>query len=224
MKYKVVILDLDNTLIDFDKMENASIIHCLKTHNLPFDDDKVEAYIKINKMLWEGLELGKYQKPEILTLRFEKWLTQFNLTGDPVSMNETFLAGIVDHLTMMESADKLLEYVKDKYIVVMMTNGVTTSQNAKLEKGQLRHYFDHIIISDEVGSHKPDSAIFEHMESLVGAYDKSEIIIVGDSLTSDIKGGINYRIDTCWFNPKGLRSDMNITHDIRHLNELFEIL
>ena len=103
----------------------------------------------------------------------------------------------------------------------MMTNGVTSSQNSKLDKG---HYFDHIIISDEVGSHKPDIAIFEHMESLIGPFDKSEMIIVGDSLTSDMTGGINYNIDTYWFNPKGLTSHLNITHEIRHLNELFEIL
>lgn len=224
MNYKVVILDLDNTLIDFDCMEINSLKNCLKSLKLPYDDEKISAYKEINQLLWDGLERGHYKKSEILLLRFEQFLERFDLKGNPEVMNKTYLLGLADYLTMTDGAQAVLDFVKDKYVTVMMTNGVTSAQNAKLDKGQLRPYFDYIIISDEVGAHKPDVKIFDYMINLIGPYEKSEIIIVGDSLTSDIQGGINYGIDTCWYNPRGKLTDKNITYDIKHLNELLELL
>lgn len=224
MNYKVVILDLDNTLIDFDYMEKCSLKNCLQAFDLPYDDETMDTYIKINQVLWEGLELGHYKKSEILTLRFEQFLNKFDFKGDPVAMNKTYLSGMANYIQMIEGAKTVLDFVKNKFVTVMITNGVTVAQNAKLDQAHLRPYFDHIIISDEVGAHKPTTEIFDHMTRLIGGYDKSDIIIVGDSLTSDIQGGINYGIDTCWYNPNEKTSDKKITYTIKHLNELLQIL
>jgi len=139
-------------------------------------------------------------------------------------MNKTYLSTMANYLKMMDGALEALDYVRDKYTVVMMTNGVTLAQNAKLDRGNLRQYFDHIIISDEVGCHKPDVKIFEHMMSLISHFEKSEMIIIGDSLTSDMQGGINYSIDTCWYNPSSKATNKELTYTIGHLNELFNIL
>lgn len=224
MNYKVVIIDLDNTLIDFDYMEKCSLKHCLGSFGLPVTQEVINRYVTINQALWDGLELGQYKKSEILTLRFERLLNEFNLNGNPVDMNQTYLGGMANYLKMMDGASELLEYIKDKYTVVMMTNGVTSAQNAKLDKGHLRQYFDHILISDEVGSHKPNVKIFEHMMSLIGHFEKSEMIIIGDSLTSDMQGGINFKIDTCWYNPDKKDSDQKLTYTIEHLSDLLNIL
>lgn len=223
--YQVIILDLDNTIVDFDKMELASLRACLKKHHLPYDDHKIEGYIAINKHLWEGLEKGEYKKKEILTLRFKKWLNQFDLLGDPDQLNQCFLDGMADHIHFMPGARALLDHIKDDYKVVMMTNGVYAAAQKKIDKSGIRDYFDCIIISDEIGFHKPQLEMFEYMEKRIGVHEKDKVIIIGDSLTSDIKGGNNYGIHTCWYNPKKLVNHIQrTTYEITNLRELLDIL
>lgn len=223
--YKVIILDLDNTLIDFSHMERACLKSCLKKHGYDVNDQMIETYKAINKRLWEGLERGEYEKSEILTLRFKKWLIHHDLVGNPEKLNNCFLNGLADHLIYTPGAKAFLEFLQGKYTVVMMTNGVYTSQQQKLDKGEMRGYFDHIIISDEIGYHKPQREIFEHMTSLVGEYKKEEIMIIGDSLGSDILGGNNYGIHTCFYNPKGIEyTNYHATYEIKSFDEVYEIL
>lgn len=223
--YKVIILDLDNTLIDFDLMEKACLEATLKNHGLPYDNQALQAYIAINHKLWQGLEKGLYDKKTILTARFEKWLNHYNLSGDPVRLNEDYLSGMADHLVFIDGAKEVLDFVQDKYQVVMMTNGVLSAQEKKVQKGHLAKYFDHIIISDQVGFHKPQVEIYDYMMTLIGPVAKEDILMVGDSLSSDIQGGINFGIDTCWFNKD--KKDFNrkmATYEIVHLSQLIDIL
>lgn len=223
--YKVIILDLDNTLIDFNHMEKESLKACLLKHGYEIHDQMIETYRAINKKLWEGLERGDYEKSEILTLRFKKWLSHHQLEGHPELLNKDFLDGLADHLIYMPGARALLEFLKGKYTTVLMTNGVYSSQQQKLDKGDMRGYFDHIIISDVIGYHKPQIGIFEHMMSLVGQYDKDEVMIIGDSLGSDILGGNNYGIHTCFYNPKNIEyNNYKATYEIQSFDELYQIL
>lgn len=223
--YKLVILDLDNTLIDFDVMEHKSLVACFKKHQLPFEQKYLNAYSAINDRLWAGLEKGEYEKKAILTLRFKKWLDHFKLEGNPVLMNEDYLGQMATYAEFIDGAKPLLDYVKDKYKVVMITNGVDKVQQKKIEKTGIRDYFDCIIVSDHVGHHKPSIEIFEYMMRLVGDFKKEEMIILGDSLTSDIQGGINFSIDTCWFNKKKRSTPHHkANYEISHLTEFIEIL
>lgn len=226
MKYKVVILDLDNTLIDFDYMEVESLKHTLEHFNVTWTDEMIEDYILINQALWERLEKGEHTKEEILLLRFKTLADRYGMTIDPVQVNEMYLKGMKDHTMYMPHGKELLDAIKGKTCLVMLTNGVTIAQKGKVEKLGLDEYFDHIIISEAVKLHKPDVRIFEYMSKQIGMYDKEEMIIIGDSLTSDIQGGINYGIDTCWYNPKKKASisHVNADYTIQSLEELWQIL
>lgn len=227
MKYKVIILDLDNTLIDFNAMELGSLNAALTSAGVEVTEDLINDYISINTEMWEGLEKGRYEKSEILIGRFEKLAKKYSLDLDPVEVNSSYLNGMADFLHFMPHAKEILEWVKEsESIVAMITNGVLSAQEAKINAGNLDQYFDEIVISDAVGYHKPQVEIFDHLMDLIGSHQKRDMIIVGDSLTSDIQGGINYGIDTCWFNPYGkkLDTDQHITYVIESLEELKEIL
>lgn len=226
MKYKVIIIDLDNTLIDFDRMELCSLTETLKSFGEPVNDDIINSYIKINHELWEGLEKGDYTKSEILTMRFKTLFDFYNLPTDPALMNEKYLANMKNHIYMMDGAQAILDHVKGQEHIICMTNGVQSAQHAKMTTANLYPYFDHVIVSDVVGVHKPDIGIFHHMTTLIGEYPKNEMIIIGDSLTSDIRGGNNYGIKTVWYNPKGKvnKENESVDFEIKSLKELFDIL
>jgi len=226
MRYDLVIFDLDNTLLDFDKMEAGCLIQTLKDYKLEANSDVLETYKAINTHYWEELEKGTYSKTEILELRFEKLFKELGYEASPSAFNKDYLEGMPNHIQLMDSAEEVLEYFYGKAPLIMMTNGVKAVQKTKMQKTGLGKYFDHVLISDEVGYHKPSIKIFEHMENLIGSVDKKKAIIIGDSLTSDIRGGNNYGIDTCWINPNGLNNLIGeqVDYEIRHLRELLDIL
>lgn len=226
MKYKVVIFDLDNTLIDFDAMEDGSLKASLKQLNVDFNPEMIDFYKKVNKKLWMGVENKEYLKEEILTLRFKLLFEAYGIEASAEKMHHLFLDNMVDHLYMMDFSLEILDALKNKVVLVCLTNGVKKAQVMKFKKSGLDAYFDHVIISDEVGYHKPDVEIFKYMEELIGKYKSSEMIIIGDSLTSDIQGGINYGIKTVWFNKNKIEYDGEKIFDyqIEKLSDLKDIL
>lgn len=226
MNYNLVIFDLDNTLLDFDKMELGSLSQSLEKHNIEATDNLINSYISINKDLWAGLESGTHSKAEILELRFEMLFEKYNLVGNPSLLNKDYLAGMSDHIHLIDHAEEILNHCLDKVKLVIVTNGVKSAQDTKMDKSGLNKYFSEVIISDVAGYHKPNVKIFDYLENKIGKIDKDKTMIIGDSLTSDIQGGINYGIDTCWFNPKSDENTLGnqINYEIRSLNELYDIL
>lgn len=226
MNYKVVILDLDNTLIDFDYMEDRSLKAMLDHFNVSWDAKMVEDYKIINQNLWEGLEKGLYKKSEILIKRFDDLKNKYNLTYDSNNANDYYLSGMANYTKYLPYGLEILEKLSGKCTLVMLTNGVEEAQNKKIDKLGLRAYFDAIIISETVNLHKPDIKIFEYMSDQIGMTNKEEMIIIGDSISSDIQGGINYSIDTCYYNPqnKMIPNHINVQYEIASLEELTEIL
>lgn len=226
MKYKVVIFDLDNTLIDFDAMEDGSLKSSLKALDIPYTPEMIDHYKAINQKLWKGVEKKEYLKEEILSLRFKLLFDAYNIEACAEKMHHLFLDNMVDHLYMIDYAFDILDALKHKVVLVCLTNGVKKAQVMKFKKSGLDAYFDHVIISDEVGFHKPDIEIFKYMEKLIGDYKASEMIIIGDSLSSDIQGGLNYGIETVWFNKKGIEYEdhREFDYEIRSLSDLKDIL
>lgn len=226
MKYDLVILDLDNTLIDFDWMEVKALKEALEAFGVKHHSEMIEDYIAINNGLWADLEKGKYSKAAILTKRFDKLFEKYAIDAPSDEVNTYYLKSMKNHVMPFEGAMSLLEMLKDQTKVVCLTNGVKIAQEAKFEKAGFYPYFDQVIISDVVGIHKPDVRLFEYMADQVGMYEKSRMIIVGDSLTSDIKGGNNFGIQTVWFNPKEKSNEIgvHVDYEIKHLSELEGIL
>ena len=238
MNYKLVLIDLDDTLFDYPKTEKTAFRNTFEELGFFVESDleyakKEEIYEKlkdrykdVNLQLWKDLEKGAVDKDRLKVVRFEKIIEEFDLKYDPYEMSELYLKKLGEGIFPFEATEKLCEYLHSKYKVGIVTNGIKEVQYSRIENSEIAKDIDKIIISDEVGVNKPDKRIFEYAMNYLEIMDKSEVIMIGDSLGADIKGGQNAGIDTCWVN---LRNNVNDTgiipkYEVNKLEKLFEIL
>ena len=238
MRYKLVLIDLDDTLFDYPKTEETAFRNTFEELGFFMESElgnakKEEVYEKIkdrykdvNLQLWKDLEKGAVDKDRLKVVRFEKIIEEFDLKYNPYEMSELYLKKLGEGIFPFEATEKLCEYLHSKYKVGIVTNGIKEVQHSRIENSAISKYIDKIIISDEVGVNKPDKRIFEYAINYFEIMDKSEVIMIGDSLGADIKGGQNAGIDTCWVN---LRNNVNDTgiipnYEVNKLEKLFEIL
>ena len=183
-------------------------------------------YSAINAGFWRKLETGELTKPQVLTGRFETFFRKYGLdTGCVETFNAAYQLALGDTIRFCPNAVETLQALKGQVLQCAVTNGTLVAQKKKLAVSGLDKLFDHIFISDEIGIDKPNVAFFDAVWQTIGAFDPSNVLIVGDSLTSDIRGGNNAGIKTCWYNPKGLPrpEDLRIDHDIRDLAQVLQI-
>lgn len=238
MNYKLVLIDLDDTFFDYPKTEKTAFRNTFEELGFFVESDleyakKEEIYEKIkdrykdvNLQLWKDLEKGAVDKDGLKVVRFEKIIEEFDLKYNPYEMSELYLKKLGGGIFPFEATEKLCEYLHSKYKVGIVTNGIKEVQHSRIENSTIAKYIDKIIISDEVGVNKPDKRIFEYAMNYFEIMDKSEVIMIGDSLGADIKGGQNAGIDTCWVNLRNNVNDTGIVpkYEVRKLEELFEIL
>jgi len=226
--YKYLLWDIDGTVLDFLASEAYAIRFLFKKYNIgECSDEMLKVYSEINAKYWRKLEKGELTKQEILVMRFRDF---FELIGADVSLAEAFnkdyQVALGDHIEFVDKAKEMLLSQKGKYTLVAVTNGTKIAQDKKLRLSGLDKVFDAIFISEDVGAEKPSKEYFEYVFEKVGVRDKKEALIIGDSITSDILGGFNAGIDTCWFNPshKSNTLDIPVTYEIDNLGKLSEIL
>lgn len=238
MSYKLVLIDLDDTLFDYPKTEETAFRNTFEELGFFMESElgnakKEEIYEKIkdrykdvNLQLWKDLEKGAVDKDRLKVVRFEKIIEEFDLKYNPYEMSELYLKKLGEGIFPFEATEKLCEYLHSKYKVGIITNGIKEVQHSRIENSAISKYIDKIIISDEVGVNKPDKRIFEYAINYFEIMDKSEVIMIGDSLGADIKGGQNAGIDTCWVNLRNNVNDTGIVpkYEVRKLEEMFEIL
>lgn len=224
MRYNLILMDLDDTLINFKKNEKESFKDTMVMNGVTFTEELFEVYKLINMELWQFLEKGMYTKNEILTLRFDILFAQFELKSDAAQVNHDYLVAMGDHIYFEEGVIDMLQALKGNVTLAIATNGAKLAQDLKLKNSGLGDYFDWVFISDTAGYNKPDIRFFDYVESEVGVIDKDKTLILGDSLTADILGGINYGIDTCWYNSKKIEnhSDIQPTFQIGALKEFID--
>ena len=226
--YKYLLWDVDGTVLDFLASEDYAIKFLFKKYNIGVcTDEMIKQYSAINTKYWQKLERGEMTKREILIGRFYEF---FGLIGADVSIAEDFnrdyQVTLGDHIEFVQKAEEILLSQKGKYKLVAVTNGTKVAQDKKLHLSGLDKVFDEIFISENVGFEKPDIKYFDYVFDSLGITDKREALIIGDSLTSDIKGGYNAGIDTCWFNPLNKPNTLNIpvTYEIDDLGKLYNIV
>jgi YjjG family noncanonical pyrimidine nucleotidase len=222
MHYSTFLLDLDHTLFDSDASEAAAFAAALDVVGVPDPENYTAAYRRINTDMWAAVERGEISVQQVRTRRFERLAEQANLDADPLLMADTFVAGLAANGEPYSGALEVIEQLGKRASLALLTNGLSEAQRGRVERLDIARHFDAIIISEEVGTAKPSTDIFDIVFEQLNFPKKESTLIVGDSLTSDIQGGTNYGIDTCWYNPKTKQpgpSDQ-ITHEIRQLDEL----
>ncbi len=224
MKYNVVVLDLDNTLVDFDLMQEKALAETFKSYGIVQTPGLIADYNEINLGLWEKLEKGLISKKDLVVKRFADVFAKHNIDVDAASFNTDYMNSIPKYAELIAGADDLLKYLKGKASLIIMTNGAEKPQNQKMAKVNITDYFDHVIISDNVGKPKPSLVIFEYMMDLLPDVSKSDVLLIGDSLSSDIKGGVEFGLDTIWFNKYGKAAECPATFEVRKLEDIIAIL
>lgn len=224
-KYTTLYFDLDNTLLDFNKSEYRAIKELLKLYALPDEDDTAYLYSKINQSYWEMFERGEIQKNEIFAGRFKTLLERLGTERDAEKMAEDYFGFLSAGHDVMDGAEDILKYVKASgYTVCITTNGVSRTQYRRIDESGLKGYFNYVFVSEDAGHQKPEREYFEYAAAHSPEKDMSRVLVIGDSQSSDILGGINSGIDTCWFNPLKAVGRYKPTYEIGTLDELKNIL
>jgi 2-haloacid dehalogenase len=225
MKYKWILFDADNTLFDYDAAELGALSSTFEELGHPLLPDHHAAYRDINHQIWQAYERGEITQAILRTRRFEQFLAALSLTNEPGTVSGRYLHHLGNRTDLVEGAAELVEALYGRAGLMIITNGLKDVQRSRISQSKIGRYFSGIIISEEVGFGKPDGRIFDAAFDCMGRPDKSEVLIVGDSLTSDIQGGLSYGIDTCWFNPEGRPNVLGkeVGFEIGRLEELLKL-
>ncbi len=225
---KVVLWDIDGTLLDFEKAENQAMKTCFEVFGLgECTDEMIARYSVINKGYWERLERKEITKPEVLVGRFIEFFEREGLKSDCAeAFNSEYQLRLGDTICFCDDGYELVKSLKDRVKQYAVTNGTKVAQDKKLNRSGLIDLFDDVFISEEIGVEKPDVKFFEHVWECIGHFNSDEVIIIGDSLTSDMQGGNNAGILCAWYNPKGLENNKGVKLDyvIRNLHDILQIV
>ena len=227
MKYKTVLFDADDTLLDFKLSERIAISKVLGELGLPTDDNVINTYSEINDSLWKLLEVGGITKEELKTERFRRLCVHFGFNVSPELMAKMYINALSEQSFLLDAAETVCRKLYESGIkMYVITNGIKYIQSKRFAATPIAGYFENIFISEEVGYEKPHVEYFKKVTSMIENFDARSTIVIGDSLTSDIKGGINFGLDTCWYNPRGKKKpeDMQITYEIDKLTDILDIV
>lgn len=224
-KYTTLYFDLDNTILDFTATEHKAIQQLLALHNLPVSNEIIEKYSAINQTWWERFEKGEIKKQEIYSGRFREFLAFYGFDGNPQKMADDYFELLSFGFDVIDGADKVLQYVKEQgYTVCITTNGMSRTQYRRIDGCGLKQYFDYIFVSEDAGHQKPEKEYFDYVMENTPEKDRSKILVIGDSMSSDILGGINFCVDTCWLNPKGKAALHKPTYEITNIMQIASFL
>lgn len=226
MNYQWLLIDADDTLFDYEMAEADALMAAFADLGLALQPTHAEAYRQINAALWEAFERGEIAQKVLRLERFRRLFDAFGLGVNVEAFSACYLERLGQAGHLLPGAAALLEALSGKIGLALITNGIAAVQRSRLVRSGLERYFDVVIISEEVGAAKPDAAIFDAAFAAMGYPSKATVLMVGDSLTSDIAGGVAYGLDTCWFNPrlKPLPVDLQVCYEIRRLDEILDVI
>ncbi len=225
-KPKWILFDLDNTLVDFRDASKRSMKRTFEDYGLEFSKEKYADYSIVNAKVWHQFENKEIDAIRLRSLRFELYFEQAGIKDiDPFEFNHGYLMHLIDETIIEDEVLSLIKKLHGQCRMSIVTNGLKEVQRPRIERVGLTHYFDSIVVSDEIGSAKPQKEYFDYtFNTISNIPDKEHILMVGDSLNSDILGGNNYGLKTCWINPEGKKAEKTIPDiAINHVRELLDI-
>jgi len=222
MRFDVILMDIDNTLLDFHAGTKEALIGLLAGFGLELTAERETRFHEINNRLWTAYEHGEIPKSAIFERRFAEFLGELGIETDPLEANEQFAKGLRESAVLMPGCMDLLNALQGRCRLFAVTNGVVTTQTPRLKKAGFEPYFEQIFISEAMGCKKPEKAFFDKCFDAIGPVDKARCIILGDSLTSDMQGGRNAGITTCYLGTD--KNDPRCDFVIGDLMEFLNIL
>ena len=219
-------LDLDDTILDFHMAEKVALSKTFRTFGIEPTEEVLQRYHVINKWHWEQLELGKMTRPEVQTGRFKMLFAERGVEADPAAVTARYMENLAIGHYFLPGAEETVELLSKKYRLFLASNGTASVQQGRMTSANLYRFFEQVFVSEEIGYNKPAKEFFETAFARIPGFDPAKALMVGDSLSSDIKGGINAGIRTCWVNPTGepAQSDIHADWEIRALQELPTLL
>jgi 2-haloacid dehalogenase len=221
-RYPWILFDADDTLFDFGYAEGQALRETFEGLGMAFDAAWLPVYQRVNAAAWRALETGAVNPTQLRVLRFERLAEELGLPIDASSFSAAYLRRLAMQTKLIDGALAVVWMLQPRHRLAIITNGLADVQRPRLARSALRHAFEHIVISEEVGVAKPDPAFFEIALGRLGGPSRADVLVVGDSLASDIAGGTAAGLDTCWFNPGGRErgAGPGPRYEIRRLDEL----
>ena len=223
---KFLFFDLDDTLLDFHKAEAWALRQALSQSGIAPTDAIAARYSEINQSQWELLEEKKLTREQVLIRRFQLLFQELGVHASCEETQHCYENMLAKGHDFMPGAPELLELLKGHYQLYLVSNGTAMVQDCRLRDSSIEKYFQGIFISERIGVDKPQKEFFDRSFATIPDFDPSQAMIIGDSLTSDIRGGNNAGIQTCWYNPKHKprRAEIHVNYEISDLMELPKLL
>ena len=228
MKYELVLFDSDGTLFDFEMASEAALKNSYHLFGIDgkWNSNTMTHYRKVNKQIWNEFEQKKITPAQLKPERFKRFLSEISEPDiDPEKFSDNYLKILSQGTFLIDHAEDIVKWCAERFKIGIITNGFTSVQKPRFSESILDEYFEHYIISEEIGFAKPYPEIFDYALNKFNHTVKESVIIIGDNLTSDIKGGNDFGIETCWLNEDGKEtSEIVPTYEIKNLLDLKEIL
>lgn len=226
-EFTTIFWDVDGTLLDFHYSQRCSLQQCFHSINRELTEEMIHRYSQINDAFWKKLELGEVSKDELLKGRFLQLFEEYDITGVELpSFLRQYQEGLGNNYQFIDDSLTICKSLYGRVKQYVITNGVTVTQNRKLKLSGLADVMEDIFISERIGAPKPQKEFFDYCMAHAKEKDKSRILIVGDSLSSDIKGGVQAGIPTCWYRPDETENSTEYIPDyeINDLHRIYDIL
>ena len=218
-KYEYLLIDVDDTILDFKKAEKKAFKKLFKELNVPYKKEYLNIYSSDNLALWKAYEKKEIKRSDIFDNRFNNLFEKLKIDSSPKDASYHFLDLLADEAHILNGSDKELKRLAKKYKLVIISNGEPIVQNNRLVKADIKKYFSFIFLSEEIGHQKPSEAFFMHVEKNIPNFDKRKAIVIGDSLSSDILGAISYNIDSCWIT-SSKEKNPTVNYQIKSLKQI----
>ncbi|WP_166704420.1 YjjG family noncanonical pyrimidine nucleotidase [Bacillus albus] len=225
-KYKTLLFDVDDTLLDFQKAEKVALRMLFEERGIPLTREVEAQYKKINKSLWDAFEEGEINRDEVVNTRFSILLKEYGEEVDGILFENNYRSYLEEGNQLMQGAFEFISQIQSEYDLYIVTNGISKTQDKRLRNAGLHPLFQGVFVSEDTGFQKPMKEYFDYVFEQIPNFAPEEGLIIGDSLSADIKGGYIAGIDTCWFNPEKKLNDSEIvpTYEVQNFEELYALL
>ncbi|MGH1054904.1 YjjG family noncanonical pyrimidine nucleotidase [Bacillus paranthracis] len=225
-KYKTLLFDVDDTLLDFQKAEKSALRMLFEEKGMSLTSEIEAQYKKINKSLWTTFEEGEINRDEVVNTRFSILFKEYGEEVDGILFENNYRSYLEEGNQLMEGALQFINQIQSEYDLYIVTNGISKTQDKRLRNAGLHALFQDIFVSEDTGYQKPMKEYFDYVFERIPNFVPEEGLIIGDSLSADMKGGYVAGIDTCWFNPERKLNDSGIipTYEVHNFEELYALL